>query len=121
MKSFEKLIKKYFILLIVLLPLRKIAVAITITFGQKILLDHFGTFEEYEQGYHAFLDRIELFNIYLINSIIAIIIAIDLKGNRKLIGILLLTFINPVFGVTLFFIQQYYIINNLNVNHEQTH
>ena len=121
MKNFEKLIKKYFILIIILLPLRKMGVFFIMVFGQEFLLDYFGTFEEYEQGYPLLLDKVEMLNVYLINLIIAIIVLIDIKPRGKLIGIPMLTFLTPIFGLVLFFIQKFYSLNRLSLNHEQAH
>lgn len=120
MKPLEELVKKYFILLIILLPLRKMGVFFIMYFGQEMMLNYFGSFEEYNQGYENLLGIIELFNIYLINIIISLIIIIDLKPNRKLIGIPILTALMPIFGITLFFLQKYYSLNYLKLKNELT-
>lgn len=120
MSNFERLIKKYFILLIVLLPLRKMGVFLVMAFGQEAMLDYFGSFEEYQLGYEKLLWTIEIINIYSINLLIALIVLLDLKHSRKLIGIPVLTVLMPIFGLTLFFVQKFYSLNYLKINNERS-
>jgi len=111
MEKFDRLVKKYFILLLILLPLRKMGVFFIMVFGQEMMLEHFGSFEEYQLGYVNLLDQIELINVYAINVIISLIIVVDLKPTKKSFGIPILTALLPVVGVTFFMIQQFYLKN----------
>jgi hypothetical protein len=116
MQEFYKKIKKYFILLLIFIPLSRILVALILNFGPQIITSlNLSPEIMNSENIGQFAMIVELIAYYLCSLIITINILMDLKENRKLIGISLLTFLFPVFGVTLFLIQQYYWISKNNM------
>lgn len=112
MKDFNKIVKKYFILLVIFGPLSKLGYALTVLYGQKAVIEYYGTINLYVENYDYFCWAIETINKYLIYLILSLFVFIDLKQYKSVFAIALLTALNPIYGITLFLIFQYALETN---------
>jgi hypothetical protein len=102
------MVKKYFILLIILLPLSRLGAPLTMILGRKFVESFHLSLTNYENNYEHLVDSIDMIVFYFITSILEIIVFIDLKKNWRLIGIPILTILNPGIGVILFLLRDFY-------------
>ncbi|MBL7105794.1 MAG: hypothetical protein ISS18_15830 [Bacteroidales bacterium] len=102
------MIKKYFILLLIFIPLSRVLTGLAMMLGPRLLIEMYSSPEEYMNNFDALLSNIEIISFYASTTILSLVVFVDLKRNIKLIGIPILTILSPVFGVTLYMIQYYY-------------
>lgn len=110
------MIKKYFILLVIILPLTQIGSPLVMVLDPKVFLSSIMSSGDPTNAYRHIVEVAGLISFYLFTTLLGIILFIDLKKNWKLIGIPLLTIMNPVFGVTLFIVRNYYVNKNSGNN-----
>jgi hypothetical protein len=113
---YRVMVKKYFILLIIILPLSRLGAPLTMILGRKFVESFHLSLTYYANNYEHLVDSIDMIFFYFITSILGIIVFIDLKKNWKLIGIPILTILNPGIGVILFLLRDFYLNQKNNEN-----
>jgi hypothetical protein len=103
------MIKKYFILLIIILPLIQIIPALFMVLGPRYFIDFYSSPEIFILNFENTLINIERVTSVTLRSLLGLAVFLDLKQDWKLIALPFFTILSPIAGVTLFIIRYYFV------------
>lgn len=100
----------------IILPLTTIGSPLVMALGPEVFLSSIMSSGDPANAFKHIVEVAGLISFYLFTTLLGVILFIDLKKNWRLIGIPLLAIMNPVFGVTLFIVRNYYVNRNTGNN-----